>query len=77
MREQLLDLLERLVAIRATLGEEAFGMACHKARVAIGKVVLEEATAAAERVRSSRSHSGEYDNLPLTTTTQDDTFTLL
>lgn len=73
MREQLLDLLERLVGVRAALGEDAFERACHKARVAVARVVLDEAVAAAQRVPASKAE-GRLDNNPrLTTIDQDDT----
>lgn len=73
MREQLLDLLERLVGVRAALGEDAFERACQKARVAVARVVLDEAVAAAERVPTSKSEGRRDDSLSLTTTDQDDT----
>jgi hypothetical protein len=44
MRDDLLDLINRLLRIHAALGPAVFIRACHRARVAIAQVVLEEAT---------------------------------
>lgn len=43
MREQMLDILERLSSLNDAFGREAFDRACHRARLAIARVALEEA----------------------------------
>lgn len=43
MREELLDLLERLVSLRHELGDEAFARACHRSRLAIATVAMDTA----------------------------------
>lgn len=61
MRENLLDIVERLMSIRYSLGEEAFRQACHRARLSMATVALEHAEGAAKRrsrsVSSSKSAS--------------------
>lgn len=73
MREQLLDVLERLVRVRSALGEAAFERACMQARIAIGRSVLAEATASVKRVRSFQTKRDRDQNLSLTTNRQEDT----
>jgi hypothetical protein len=49
MREQMLDLLQRLETTREQLGEEAFIRACHAARVAIARAAMEQAERSSTR----------------------------
>lgn len=73
MREQLLDVLKRLVGVRSALGDAAFERACMRARVAIGRTVLAEATASAQGARSSQAKSALDQNETLTKISKDDT----
>lgn len=43
MHEELIDVLVRLVAVERSLGRGVSKRACHAAKVAIAKVVLEKA----------------------------------
>lgn len=58
MRKHLLDLLERLVAVHNNLGPQAFERACHGARQAIARSVLEEAEIGSRKAsgRLNREH---------------------
>ncbi|MBJ3786401.1 hypothetical protein [Devosia sediminis] len=49
MRERLLDLLERLVGVQEALGDEAFNLACQRAKLAVARVAMEHATNRATR----------------------------
>lgn len=54
MRDQLLDIVDRLVRIERSLGRAAFLSACHQARLGIGKAALTRAEAEANRVRTPK-----------------------
>lgn len=45
MRDELLDLLERLVSVHEELGERTFDKACRGARLAIAQAVLADVEA--------------------------------
>lgn len=54
VREELLDLLERLVTLRDQLGDNTFSQACHNARIAIAATALDHAHRAPGRSRSDQ-----------------------
>ena len=43
MRDQMLDLLQRLATVRQALGQDAFDAACRSARIALARSVLSDA----------------------------------
>lgn len=55
MREDLLDILGRLVSVRQALGETGFRQACHRARLAIAAVAMEHAEETARGARRAGS----------------------
>lgn len=55
MREELLDILDRLMAVERALGRAAFESACHGARVGIGQAVLARAVNVTSKRRRARS----------------------
>lgn len=56
MREELLDILRRLVAVRQSLGKECFRLACHRARLSIAAVVMEYAEYSAHEPTRGQSN---------------------